>query len=182
MKCIGKKRKKRQNSGLKKPEKGEKNMKENNHSSDALAEDLIRSLVQMTCAELHIKTLIEKKSSEFDNAMIADGIELHERLREIEELERSLTDYTQLRREDMLTLYDLYGQKGNKDYWCLVKHLGAAMMTAFEAYQASDDPSLYDRYMRKNKLFIESLSAFIGTEITDCAACFGDMLKGRMED
>lgn len=159
-------------------------MSENKHSSDALAEDLIRSIVQMVSAELHVKTLIEKRSSELENGMVDvdDCDVLMSHLKTIEELESDLSDFADLRRADMLYLYEAYGSKGNKEYWCLVKHLGAAMMTAFEAYQASDeDTNLYDRYLLKNKAFIKSLSAFIGTGITECAACFGDMLKGKEE-
>lgn len=152
----------------------------NKHSSDALAEDLIRSFVQMACAELHVKTLIEKLSSELANGLVeTENDLLYEHINKIESLEEDLCMYAKLRRQDMLALYEMYDMKGNKDYWCLVKHLGVAMYTAFEAYQASDeDANLYDRYLEKNKLFIKSLSAFIGTEVTDCAACFGDMLKG----
>lgn len=157
---------------------------QNKHSTDGLAEDLIRSMLQMACAEMHVKTLIEKAQSEVENGTVNtdDTEELLTALDGISSLEKDLTSYAQLRREDMLMLYEMYGSKGDKTQWCMVKHLGIASMTAFEAYQASDeDPELFNNYTRKNREFIKSLSAFLGVGITDCAACFADMLKGEHE-
>ena len=43
---------------------------ENKHSSDGIAEDMIRSFVQVGCAELHAKTLLEKFSAELENGIV----------------------------------------------------------------------------------------------------------------
>lgn len=153
----------------------------NEHSTDGLAEDLIRSMLQLACAELHAKTLLEKMQSELETGVVdAEGKELMEHLEKFQSVNDDLNEYAYLRRNDMLTLYEMYGETGDKQQWCMVKHLGLASVTAFEAYQASDDDAdLFDCWMKKNKAFIKSMSAFLGTEITECAACFADMLKGE---
>lgn len=156
-------------------------MAENRHSTDGLAEDLIRSFVQMSVVEMHIKSLIEKKSSEMAEGMVdpEDTEAVLKYVEELTELENELVTVAQLRRDDMLYLYRMYGAEGDKKQWCLVKHYGIAMMTAFEVYQASDnDAELQFAYLEKNKLFTKALSKFLGVGITECAACFADMLKG----
>ncbi len=97
----------------------------------------------------------------------------------ITSLKEAIGDLAELRRGDMLYLYELYGAKGAKEQWCTVKHLGIAMMTAFEAWQASEqDEFLLSGYLKKNKLFLRALTEFLGVELTECAACFADILKG----
>lgn len=78
----------------------------------------------------------------------------------------------------MLYLYNSFGSKGDREQWCLVKHLSMAMYTAFEAYQASDrDPELLNIALEINKKFIETCTKFLGVEITSCASCFADIMK-----
>ena len=150
----------------------------NIHSTDGLAEDLIRSIVQMVCAEIHVKTLLEKRTSELENGLI-DEKDIGKQLDLIESTDEELCELAQIRRGDMLKLFSLYDEKGDKEQWCMVKHLGIAMMTAFEAWQASDkDTELRESYLAKNKLFIKAVTKFVGVEITDCASCFADILKG----
>ena len=45
----------------------------NIHSSDGMAEDLIRSFTQIANAELHVKTLLEKRISELENGMVKEN-------------------------------------------------------------------------------------------------------------
>lgn len=154
---------------------------ENKHSSDGIAEDIIRSFTQLTCSEGHYKTLIEKRLSEFENGMVKEN-EITKTRNEIEEMKQELSDCAQIRREEMLYLYTLYGGKGNKNYWCLVKHLSLGMYTAFEAWQASDDdPDLLYFYKLINQRFIHVLTKFLGITVTECASCFGDILKAELE-
>ena len=153
----------------------------NDHSTDGIAEDLIRSFVQMGCAEIHAKTLLEKRVSEIENGIIdvddPDTLKIH--MSEIRSIEEDLNAYAQARREDMLYLFNLYGGKGDKEKWCTVKHLSISAMCAFEVWQASEsDSQLEIMAMRKNKMFIKALSQFLGVEITECASCFADILKG----
>jgi hypothetical protein len=69
---------------------------------------------------------------------------------------------------------------GDKDAWCLVKHLGIGAMTAFEAWQASDDdPELLDLWIDSNKAFTKAVTRFLGAEVGDCAACLSDFLKAK---
>ncbi|GCF92512.1 hypothetical protein NRIC_04030 [Enterococcus florum] len=160
-------------------------MAENKHSTDGIAEDLIRSMVQMAAAELHVKTLIEKRTSEIENGLIDidDPEVLGKQFSLIGELQDEIIELAQIRREDMLYLYELYGSNGDKEKWCQVKHLAMASMTAFEAWQASaNDVELLNKALRKNALFIKTLCAFLGTEITECAACFSDIIKGGLID
>ena len=155
---------------------------ENKHSTDGMAEDIIRSFVQIAVMEMHTKTLFEKRVSELENGMVNED-DITKQLEEIKELESEIHDLADIRRSDMLHLYELYGGVGNKEKWCSVKHLAIAMMTAFEAWQASDnDEYLLMIALKKNRYFIKALSAFLGVEITECAACFADILKVKQEE
>lgn len=146
----------------------------NVHSSDGIAEDLIRAFVQYGSAEMHLKTLVEKTLAKIENPSPDDG----DLIPLLTDYEEQLDDVASLRRKTMLSLFKLYN--GNKDNWCLVKHLGIGAMQMFEAYQASDnDADLYNLWIESNKAFIKALCGFLGVEITDCAACFADMLKEK---
>lgn len=153
----------------------------NVHSSDAIGEDMIRSFVQMGCAEIHAKTLVEKANAELENGLIdvenPEALQAH--LEKIDRLLKQMEKYATIRRGLMVKLYEMFDKKGDETFWCQIKHLGIGSMCLFEAYQASDnDPDLYGLWIASQKVFIEALCEFLGTEITDCAACFGDMLKG----
>ena len=149
----------------------------NEHSSDSVAEDLIRAFVQVGCAELHTKTLIEKAEGELTKDM-ADMVAISDTL---EQLNSELEAQASLRRKLMYKLFSMYD--GDKAFWCEVKHLGIGAYTLFEAYQGSDDDSdLYNLALEANKAFIVALSHFLGLEIPECAACFGDFLKGEKND
>ena len=155
---------------------------ENIHATSGIAEDIIRSFVQISVLEMHTKTLLEIHTSELENGMI-DTDDIEGQLEVIKELEIEIHELAEIRRGDMLYLYEMYGSKGDKKQWCSVKHLGIAMMCAFEAWQASDhDPILLSVALKKNQYFIKALSAFLGVEITECAACFADILKGNKEE
>ena len=146
--------------------------------SDGIAEDLIRSFVQVGCAEVHMKTLIEKTNSELENGIAEDFQAQSEKLNELVEEANNLAE---LRRSIMLRLFNMYD--GDKDYWCVVKHLGIGAFTLFEAYEASeDDPALLELALEANKRFIKAMCRFLGTEIVDCAACFADILKGEKHE
>lgn len=153
-------------------------MATNIHSSDSQAEDLIRAFVQVGCSESHLKTLLEKAVSELENGLIE--VENPEVLKahteKIDEITEEITLTADLRRRMMLKLFNMYD--GDKSYWCMVKHLGVGAYTAWEVYQASDDdPELLQMALDANKRFIKAMSRFLGTEIVECAACFGDMLR-----
>lgn len=153
----------------------------NEHATSGLAEDLIRSFVQVGCAEVHSKTLYEKAVGELENGI---GIDLNDpdatqkQLEKIERYRNDINDQAQLRRKLMLYLYELY--EGDKEAWCLVKHLGIGAYCLFESYQASDDdPELLDLALEANKAFLKALSVFIGVEVVECASCFDDLLKAK---
>ena len=155
---------------------------ENKHATDGIAEDIIRSFAQIAVLEMHVKTLLEKRVSELENGMVAED-HIQEQLERIKALEIEIHDLAELRRGDMLYLYEMYGSVGDKEQWCSVKHSGIAMMTAFEAWQASDNnPFLLSTALKKNRYFIKALSGFLGIEITECAACFADILKMSKEE
>lgn len=146
----------------------------NVHSSDGIAEDMIRAFVQFGSAEMHLKTLVEKTLAKIENPVENDDQD--QLLLDLENYEDQMNAAASMRRKVMLHLYEMYN--GNKDAWCLVKHLGIGAMQIFEAYQASDnDHELYGLWMDSNKAFIKALCIFLGVEITECAACFADMLK-----
>lgn len=147
---------------------------------DGALEDMIRSFVQYGCAELHSKTLLEKYISQLENGLIdADDPEiLNRHLQLIDSIKEMMNEQAELRRNAMQYLFD-HSENGNPDMWCLVKHLSIGAMTTFESYQATDDdPALMNLWLEANKSFLKALSLFLGYEITECAACFSDMVKG----
>lgn len=156
-------------------------MASNKYASNGITEELIRTFIQLGCAELHTKTLIEKYEAELDEGLIDidDEDVVMEQNNKIERLGNRLENYTNARRDVMRYIQKLH-PNGNEDLWCLVKHLGMAMFTLFESYQASEqDIELYDLWLETNKMFIDIMSEFLGVEITECASCFNDMLKGK---
>ena len=153
-----------------------------NIQNDGTAEDMIRSFVQIGCAEGHAKTLLEKFTAELENGIIdiTDEEVVKKQTEKIEEITEEIDALAELRRSIMLKLFDMYD--GDKNYWCMVKHLGVGAYTLFEAYQASDDDTeLLTQALEANKSFIKAMSRFLGTEITECASCFSDLLKARKE-
>lgn len=151
----------------------------NVHASEGMAEDMIRAIVQYGAAENHIKTMIEKTEAELKFIDPSKEQEIiGKSLGKINELKELLADVTNVRRDMMLQLFEKFD--GDKDYWCLVKHLGVGAYEAFESYMASnkEDWKLYENFIKANSAFVRAMSGFLGTEITDCAACFSDMLKG----
>lgn len=151
-----------------------------NIQSDGVAEDLIRAFVQVGCAEVHAKTLLEKATAQLENGIIdlSDSDAIEAQTTKMNELTEEINSLAETRRGIMLHLFNMY--HGDKDYWCMVKHLGIGAYTLFEAYQASDDdPALLSLAMDANKRFIKAMTRFLGTEVTECASCFADFLKTR---
>lgn len=151
----------------------------NEHSASGMAEDLIRSIVQMTCAEMHLKTLYEKAVSEMENGLadLSDGgtAVIEKANAYIEDLERC----ADIRRKMMLKLFTMFD--GDKTVWCMVKHLGVANMQVWEAWQNSDDdPELLELALQSNEMFVSYITRFLGMEITSCISCLSDMLKGEV--
>lgn len=156
-------------------------MAKNEHSSDGIAEDLIRAFVQIGCAENHAKTLLEKAQSELEEGIIdvEDRDVALTQVDKINQLTEETNRLADLRRKMMLKLKELYPD-GDPSFWCMVKHLGVGAYTAWEVYQASDDdPDFFNLAFEANKAFIRALSSFIGVEVVECAACFSDILKGE---
>lgn len=155
-------------------------MAENKHSSDGIAEDIIRAFVQVGCAELHAKTLLEKANAELENGLIDiyDTAKVQKQTEKITYITEEIDNLSLVRRSLMLRLFEMYD--GDKSWWCMVKHLGIGAYTLFEAYQASDnDSELLDMALTANRRFISAMTQFLGLEITECAACFADALKGQ---
>jgi len=141
--------------------------------SDGASEDLIRAFVQFGCAEGHMKTVLEKLTSGLENGTIeGEDVAAH-----ITDVLDEIDAIAELRRGVMLHLLETYD--GDKDYWCTVKHLGVGAYTLFEAYQATGDGKILDMAMGANKRFIKALTHFLKTEITECAACFSDIIKAK---
>lgn len=156
-------------------------MPKNYMSSSGAAEDLVRAFVQMGCAELHLMTLYQKTYAEMENGLV-DMENADVRKAQIEKAERyreDLIEVADIRRDMMRKCFEMF-DGGNKDVWCMVKHLGISAMCAWEVWQASDDdPDLLYDAIQANKLFTKYLTEFFGVEISDCASCLSDMLKGK---
>lgn len=151
---------------------------ERNIQNDGTAEDLIRSVTQLACAELHAKTLLEKFTAELENGIvdIDDQTSVDKQIEKIQDVTEEINEIAELRRATQLALFNLFPD-GDKNFWCMVKHEATASYTLFEAYQASGNTQLLTLALEANKRFIKTLSHFLGTEITECAACFSDMIK-----
>lgn len=151
----------------------------NANSEVGYAEDLIRSMVQFGCAEIHAKGLYEKTTAELDNGIVdvTDQEVLSAQLDKLNSYKEDIETYANLRRGIMRKLMSMFD--GNKDMWCQIKHLGIGAMTLFEAYEGSDDDAeLLLMAYEANKAFISAITRFLGIEWTDCAACLSDSLKG----
>lgn len=154
-------------------------MAENINSTSGIGEDIIRSIVQFGATEMHLKTLIEKYDAELANGMVEES-EINAHIEKLNSYIEDIKEIAQMRRDTMLYLYEMY--EGDKDAWCMVKHLGIGAMTLFEAWQASDDdPRLLAMAIRANKAFVRGITRFIGIEPTDCASCLSDYLKAKGE-
>lgn len=156
-------------------------MAKNNLSESGQAEDLIRAYTQFGCAEIHAKTLYEKATAELENGLIdvTDSEILNNHLEKCEHFKEDINAYAELRRGIMRKLLEMF-PSGDKSMWCQAKHLAIGTMTLFEAYQASeDDAGLLNICIEANKAFTNAMSRFLGVEITSCAACFSDALKGE---
>lgn len=153
---------------------------QNKDSETGMAEDMLRCIVQLGSAEMHYQTLYNKARAQLENGLI-DVSDDEVRLSQIDKIEyyrSEINDVANVRRQMMRCLFKMFD--GNKDAWCLIKHLGVASMTAFEAYQASeDDVELLDLYYDINKEFNKAVADFLGMGISDCAACLSDFLKGE---
>lgn len=155
----------------------------NLNSETGKAEDMLRCIAQLGATEVHYQTLYFKSRAEMENGLIDIGNKdvLNEQMKKIERYQEETQAIAELRRKCMRKLYDMF-DNGNKDEWCLIKHLSIAEETAFEVWQASDnDLSLLDIAYEINKELSKAVTAFLGMEITDCAACVSDMMKGEMK-
>lgn len=151
----------------------------NKLSETGQAEDLVRSFVQFGAAEIHAMNLYYKTVAEMDNGLVnvEDNEVLQKHLEKAENYRQNIETYANLRRSVMKHLFQMFD--GDKDTWCLVKHLGIGAMTVFEAYEASDnDLDLLNLAYEANKAFVNALSRFLGVELTDCAACLADAMRG----
>lgn len=156
-------------------------MAKNSLSESGQAEDLIRSYIQFGCAEIHAKTLYEKTIAELNNGLIdvEDNEVLQAHLERAEMFKEDINTYAEMRRNIMRKLLEMF-PNGDRSMWCQAKHLGIGMMTLFEAYQASeDDAELLHMAYEANEAFTNAMSRFLGVEITSCASCFADALKGE---
>lgn len=152
----------------------------NELSEVGYAEDLVRSLIQFGCAEVHAKTLYEKATAELENGLVdvTDSEVLNRQLEKVEQYKTDINDYANLRRGIMRKLQSMFD--GDKDMWCQIKHLGVGAFTLYEAYVGSDDDAeLLAMAYDANKAFVSALTRFLGAEISDCASCLSDFLKGE---
>ena len=157
-------------------------MATNKASEVGAGEDLLRAIVQMGAAEIHAMGLYFKTVAEMENGLVdVDDNEVVRKYLERAEMYREdIETYAVLRRQMTTALKDMVGtEDANKDMWCMVKHLGLSMMQCFEAYENSDNNlELLNLAYEANKAFTKAVTRFLGVEISDCAACFSDAMKG----
>lgn len=153
-------------------------MSKNVNSEVGYAEDLIRSIVQMGCAEHHAIGLYFKATAELENGIIdtSDSKAVQNQIKRLGMFKEDIGMYADLRRQMMKTLFDAFD--GDKDLWCMIKHLGMSAYQCMEAYQNSDDDvELLRLAYESNKAFTKAMTRFLGIEIGDCAACMSEALK-----
>lgn len=159
-------------------------MGRNINSEVGSAEDLLRAIVQMGAAEIHAMGLYYKTTAEMENGLIDvdDNEVLQKHIERSEMYREDIETYADLRRRMMSALMEMVGtDEANKDLWCMVKHLGLSMMQIFEAYENSENNlTLLNLAYDANKAFTKAVTRFLGIEISDCAACMSDSLKGEM--
>lgn len=156
----------------------------NKFSEVGAGEDLLRAIVQMGAAEIHAMGLYYKTTAEMENGLVDvdDNEVLQKQIEKSEMYREDIETYADLRRRMMSALVEMVGtDEANKDLWCMVKHLGLSMMQTFEAYENSDNNlALLNLAYDANKAFTKAVTRFLGIEISDCAACMSDSLKGEM--
>ena len=161
-------------------------MSKNLMADTGMAEDLLRSIVQMGCAEVHANTLYYKATSELENGIVdvTDQNKLQAHLEKLDMFREDIEHYADIRRLMMRSLFDMFdNEKKDKTMWCQIKHLGTSAYCAFETYQASEqDAELLSIAYEANKAFVKAVTRFLGREIGDCASCLTDALKGEMQD
>jgi len=148
----------------------------NTHTASGAAEDVIRGLMHLVALEMHLKTDIEKLTSELE---LEDFDCLSEHLKKITQSRENSYQIARMRRSDMLRLYEMFDSKGDKSAWCNVKHMLNVAIVKFEVWQATGSNDDYDAFIDFNQLLNAEMARFIGVEITDCASCFSDMLKAE---
>lgn len=157
-------------------------MGRNVNSEVGSAEDLLRAIVQMGAAEIHAMGLYYKTTAEMENGLVNvdDNEVLQKQIEKSEMYREDIETYADLRRRMMSALMEMVGtDEANKDLWCMVKHLGLSMMQTFEAYENSENNlTLLNLAYDANKAFTKAVTRFLGIEISDCAACMSDSLKG----
>lgn len=157
-------------------------MARNDFSEVGASEDLLRAVVQMGAAEIHAMGLYFKTTAEMENGLVdvEDNEVLQKQIEKSEMYREDIETYATLRRQMTTALRDMVGtEEANKDMWCMVKHLGLSMMQCFEAYENSDNNlELLNLAYEANKAFTKAVTRFLGVEISDCAACMSDALKG----
>lgn len=158
-------------------------MSKNLASEVGASEDLLRAIVQMGAAEIHAMGLYYKTTAELENGLVDvdDNEVLQKQIEKSEMYREDIETYADLRRRMMSALMEMVGtDEANKDLWCMVKHLGLSMMQTFEAYENSDNNlTLLNLAYDANKAFTKAVTRFLGIEISDCAACMSDSLKGE---
>lgn len=157
-------------------------MARNSNSEVGASEDLLRAIVQMGAAEIHAMGLYYKTTAELENGLVdIDNPDiLQKQLEKAEQYKEDIETYAVLRRQMTNVLSEMVGTEDrNKDMWCMVKHLGLSMMQTFEAYENSDNNlALLNLAYEANKAFTRAVTRFLGMEVSDCAACLSDSLKG----
>lgn len=161
-------------------------MSRNSNSEVGAAEDCIRAIVQMGCAEIHAMTLYYKTTAEMENGLVdvRKPDVLQKQLEKADMFREDIETYADLRRRMTKALFDMFDNEAkDKTMWCQIKHLGLSAMQIFETYEASDnDPELLSLAYEANKAFTKAITRFLGIEISDCASCLSDALKAERNE
>ena len=162
-------------------------MEINKDSSVGVVEDLITNIMQLVASEYHLSILV-RKYEDMIKYWYYDGtpeLQSTDDVKNIEELEEKLKDIqdvlymtTQERRNAMKRLKGYSTDKGNHDYWCLLKHVLGALITSFEVWQVDlSDEVNKGIFIEQSRIVNKVIALFLGYEVTPCSACLSDMMK-----
>ena len=159
----------------------------NKNSSVGITEDIITNIMHLGASEYHLEILIRKYEDQIkfwynqDNPEIQseeDKISVYDAKDKVNQLTMTLQQVTEERRRAMTLLKTQANDNGNPDLWCLLKHVLAAVITSFEAWQvdfANDNVKFV--FLEQSRVANQVLAMFLGYEVTPCSACLTDQLK-----
>jgi len=150
----------------------------NTRSSVGVIEDMLCGLMHDVATENHLRIKLNYLNREMRLKSEA-GEDVSDLNEDFYNTQTSLELTTELRRSRMRLIQDTVGETDDK-MWCTIKHQSLSLQTAFEQWQDNfEDYGRYEFYLKAQELYTRCVSAWLGFEVQECAACLSDMLKDK---